>query len=567
MCKGLRNLVRIFFITNPPAIIVGLILTLICHNTLQSQEKLRDPIFAFSDSISTNTWSDEIVYSIEILRLERWIRENTEKFVDPLLLNEVAQLKDEAQEFVANSDYALAVIWLETIWDLLMPKEEFDNDFEDSDLDLLNGSEYQSTANSTSRLNWSREIISGVDLWRQQFQFAFIQEDSTFLESSGNPFTGVRLNFDYYSDSRRSLQGGTSFRYSRDYFSGEVNIRYSSPLGRRSQWAVRNRFEGNSFYGDYNLKYIQNVSEVGVNIAELGPVLLEIEDEFLLRRYDDENATNPSYFNNAFGSLLKFEIGIGSFLGAGYRNVQRIHTTHKEYDYDEDRLDLIWYQTIGQSIGLSLEGELRWRDYTSEVLSQILQDHKEAHFRGQMRLPLTAAFGGKIQGSITHRDYRFVNATSLPDYLLWDLEPELYLNIGTDWRIGTGFFYGEQTYQNLLTRVDAAAVDATVSIPFDNIETYGPTFTLEFFRINGLMFSLRESFQLRRYPDTPTSDFLRSNPYSDRNVNSILFFFSWNFMRQWRFTALANVDHDRSRGDNSGDFQNTIVGLEVNYSF
>ncbi|MCG8605001.1 hypothetical protein MJD09_08395 [bacterium] len=545
---------------------VGFVSLFVLHKKLFSQEKLYTSNVARSDSTEQN-WNDETVYSIEMLRLERWLQENPETVSDAMLMKEIVALKQEAEELSKGGDFATAVIWLETVWGLLLPETPAAfGEPRDESLDFLEGLGQGLLEERSSYFTWSRELTSGVDLWRQQFRFAFVQDDSTFVESSGNPFTGVRLNFNYRSNDRRSIQGYTDFRYSRDYLTGEADVKFTNPIGRFSRWHLGNRFEANSFYGEFQLKYLQNVSELGVSLRDLGPVSLDLKDEFLLRRYEGESLINPNYFDNAFRSQVLLDYGIGSTVGVGYRNTLRSYSTYSQYDYNEHLLDASLYQNAPQSVSLSLEGELRWRDYSTATTEEILQDYHEKYARGDIKLPITNSFGLELQGAIAYRDYDFVNASSLPDYRSWDVEPEVYINIGSNWQLSAGFFYADEKYDDPSARL-AQALDADISIPFENNVTFGPVLSIEFFQIDGITFSARESFQLQRYPEAETDNLLRSNPYSDRNINSLLIYFTWDLPAGWRFTMLANIDHDRSRRDDSSDFQNTIVGFEINYSF
>ena len=258
---------------------------------------------------------------------------------------------------------------------------------------------------------------------------------------------------------------------------------------------------------------------------------------------------------------------IGSYLGAGYRNIQRLHANYAVNDYRENRFELSWFQAVGRNMSFSFENELRYRNYTNVPVDTTFQDYWEDYFRGDLRIPFNSFFGTEIQGSITKRDYDFFSVKSLPDYVQWEIEPELYFKLGADWRIGAGFYYSEQIHQKFVNRVPVASVDAVVSIPFEDYFSYGPTLTIEFFQIDGIMLNLRESFLLQRYPNFQTRNVQSFNLYSDRNINSILLFFSWNISNRWRCSVLANMDDDRSRKEESGDSQNTLVGLEVNYLF
>jgi hypothetical protein len=565
-----RRLRAIFNIHVKPQILIFLLtlnLGLLFSNDSQGQQNLEGLTEGDSDSLSEESWSDETYYWIEKLRLDRWLRDNNQELSDSGLLREVVRIKKEAEVFAEKNDFTLAVIWLETIWELIKPETDLiglENEIDPDNVSVLDS---DVTLEGPKKFNWSREIVTGVDLWRQQFEFAFVEGDSTFLEGNGNPYTGVRLNFDYGTSYQNSIQGYTFFKYSRDYLSGEADFRLIKPLSSNSTWKLQNRFEGTSFYKDFNLKYLQNASSVEFDFRSLGAFSLEIAEEFILRRYDNENSTYPNYFNNTFTGFVRMATGVSSFIGVGYRNIQRFHPKFQENDYQENRVDFTFFQTLGYGSSFSLENKLSFRNYTNIPADTSFQfDYWEEYLKGTLRVAFSSTFGTEFRAAITKRDYQLMSAIT-PDYLLWEVEPELYFNLSSEWRINLGFFYSKQTHEQLFNRSPFLGSDAAFSIPFEDYYNYGPIVTIEFFRINGLLFSIRESFLIERYPNSLTRDVQSFNLYSDRNINSIMVFLTWNISSRWQLGVLANMDDDRSQKNVSGDSQNTIVGIEFNYFF
>ncbi|MFQ5648678.1 MAG: hypothetical protein ACE5IY_01940 [bacterium] len=519
------------------------------------------------DTVSEDLWSEETDYRINLIRLRRYVKGNKETLTDPLLKREIVRLLKEADNFAKAGDYYAANLWMEAIWDLLLSETDT--------LDPLDGfseaaskDEEMTASSGAARFQWRKEIITGIDLWRQRFNFTVFEADSTFLEGEGNPFTGLRLNFDYATGRRNVLQGMTFFKYSRDYLLGEATLRYAGDLSSRSRLKVENRFEGTAVYRDFDLKYIQNQSYLSFNHS-FGPLSIELQEEFLLRRYARIDSSYPNYFNNTLGGFARVSPGARSLFSLGYRNVQRNHPEFDINNYREHRLEASWSQSLGRWFNYSLENEFRVRDYQNVPVDHFFQDFWENYFLGEMEIGFGPKMGMKLEGSFIKREYQFHTVNSLPDDFYWEIEPEVYLKIADNWKVGVGVHYGRQTHEPFpaaarLTAVDVASV---VSVSFENYREYGPVVTVDFFEINGILFSLRESFLLRRYPDTPTGNINQFNLYSDRNTNSLLLFLTWPLSKHWQLNVLANMDDDRSQKDNSGDSQNTLVDIEISYSF
>ncbi|HEX9653042.1 MAG TPA: hypothetical protein VGA99_04980, partial [bacterium] len=483
---------------------------------------------------------------------------NTAQLADPILLKEIVRLKKEAENFAANRDFPMALIWMETIWELLVPGDSSEPTIEESsEAQRLQDLQTSNILLTPRKFRWTKELITGIDIWRQEFQFTFLEGDSTFLDGSGNPFSGVRAAFEYNPSSRRSLQTLMYFKYSRDYLSGEIEVRLRNPLGQHSLWRFENRFEGSSFYRDFDVKYLQNRATLALDLKRLGPISLDLKDEFLFRNYANSTSSYPNYLNNMASGFVKLNTNLGSYLGVGYRNILRAHPDFGMNDYFENRFDFSWYQTLGRELSFAIENDLHFRDYSDAPTDTIFQDYWEDYFRGEFKLPFAPAFGSEIEGTLTRRDYRSLSS-NLPDYWLWEVEPRFYVKVGPDWQLAAGGYYGELTQQTLAN---------TPSILFEDYYMYGPTITIDFFRIDGLIFNMQQSLLWQRYPKSRESNVTNVALYSDRQVYSILFFLTWNISTKWRFTALANMDDDRSRQRENSDSNNTLLGFELNYLF
>jgi len=517
------------------------------------------------DTVHQEAWSEAVYYEIEMLRLERWLRKREKKGMDPALLEEVLRLKSEAENFAAADDYEMANIWLETIWELLTSE---DTEVYRETGDLNGASEEAAEPLSTEkRFRWTRQITTGVDFWRHRFNFNLLQSDSTFLDGSGNPSTAARINFEYGNDYRNSLQGYTNLKYSRDYLVGEANVRWSRPLADKSFWRIENRIEGNSFFEEYgNLKYLQNETSLALRLQESRTVTFDINEEFLLRKYDTESAIYSNYFDNDIRVHGKLSAGTGTLLGLGLRNNLRRHPNFDLKDYTENRLSASWLQSVGP-LNFSFENFLRYRDYTNAPDDTTFQDYLENSLYADIVLAFAPTVGLDIEGTFTRRNHDGENLSSLPDYTFWEIEPQLYVKLGSDWKISGGFYYATQIHDRLSLDPSVDNARSAFSILFEDYYRFGPTVTVEVFRSDGFILSVKESYLLERYPNSRTNTLADFNLFSDRNINSILLFMTWNIDPRWQMSLIANLDDDRGQKDDTSDSQTTIVGLEIGYNF
>ncbi len=518
---------------------------------------------AGSDSVAQDFSDEETYYHIGLLRLQRWFRKNANLISDPAISTEIARQLREAANLAAAGDFYMANILLETVWELVEATQE--PGVRDSVVTADPIASDGAGDVPQEKIHWSKAVLSGVDLWQQRFSFTFEESDSTYRQGSGNPFSGARLNFTA-GRGRSVLDGMAFFKYSRDYLSGEAELRYRGKIGKSSRWRLENRFEGTSFGGDFSLKYWQNQSTLAL-VPRWGPLGLELRDEFGLRRYGSLDSTYASYLENKAYVTLKFYLGLASSLDLSFRNVVRHHPDFDVNDYHENRLQLSWTQSAGRHLNFSMEHELRFRNYTNAPVDYYLQDFSEYYAWGSADLSFSQRVGAEVKGTITKRLYELFSAASLPDYFSWEVEPQLYSRFGTGWRLGLGFHYERETHEDIVKHLTAVDAASALGVTFEDFYAIGPALSLEFLKVGSVVASLHESFLFRRYPRTSTRSVSDFNLYSDSNINNLLLFISWDISRNWQLSVLANADDDRSRKDSSGDSQNTLFGIEVTYSF
>ncbi len=521
-------------------------------------------VFVETDTVADDNWSDETYYSIEILRLQRWVREHAKSFSNGAALEESARLINEAEQFAASGDYEMAAAWIETVWDLLQP--ESGPITPNAEVATMQNLDASALPAAKPRLTWSKQMTSGLDFWHQEFSFRFLESDSTFLERNGNPYSGVRVSFGYAAGEKTTLRGLSSFKYSRDYLTADAEFTFSGHSGQNHNWKIENRTEGTSFYRDFNLRYLQNRSTAKFG-HRFGRLTLEAENNFLIRSYAGSDTSYQDYWNNSFLSAARFSLAPGALLTLGYRNVVRKHPDRPVNDYLDNRMEFAWLQSFGSLASLHLNYELRFRDYRNVPQDHFFQDFWEHYLLGEVNLGLSRKTGLEVTGGFTSREYRFVSANSLPDFINWDIQPALYLKMSDNWRLAGGLRYEREMHQELVSRVNSVDAESVFSIQFEDFYAIGPVVTIDFINVDGLLLSLRESYLFRRYPNTRTSSVDAFNLYSDRNINSILLLLTWSVTPRWQLTVLANLDDDRSRKDTTGDSRNTLVGVEIGYSF
>lgn len=507
----------------------------------------------------------ESYYTATRLRLIRWLRKNTE--VAPIdLLTQVIDLQEQADRFAAAKDYDTAQLILDTAFDLAKLTSSSSVTLE-SEMLLP-----EIPPPATGDWQWTREIVAGVDYWEQEFELGFSDEDTLYLERNGNPFAGLRLNIHRGVDWENSFSAYSLVKSSRDYTSGEVELRARRTFADKSSSLFMNRLEGTRYTRDLDLQYWQNSSILGINLSLARQLRIEFEDEFRYRGYRQQSSTYPNYLHNQIRLGGSFVGGSSTRVDAAYDYAVRVHPSFSENDYFEHRVDAAIYQAATTNSSIYLQNIWRRRDYVRGFSDSTYQNtYQEEYLRGDFRIGLSPQVAIRVEGDYTLRQYE-VPSSNTPDYANTYLNPQLLFKFLGDWQFGVGYMYLLRVHDKDIVRTDPLPVVDSRSaesgyVGYEDYYSHGLTMSLELFQINGLMVSLNETYEMRKYPNSTTNNLPGLGLYTDRNINTLLLFLTLNLSSSLQVSALANLDDDRSRVENQSDSKSTLFSIDLSYSF
>lgn len=565
-------------------IFVGVMVLLLSHApVLFAQEPSPAPV----DSTALIKLAETSAYEIDRLRVLRWTQSHQDTSTRDFLA-QVVDLLSEADKFAHQQDYITGQLILDTALELtgLRTATPAPNQAPTLTID----SPLSSEPNAASE--WRREVLFGVDLWQQKYELGTFSADTMF--SDGNPFVGVRLSFNHNPATRFSpanplaakpvvlgesqalnVDGYALLKSSRDYFSGEVELNARQSLGGGSYWRLQNRLEGTSYQRDFDLQYWQNVTSA-LAVAEINKNFrLEIADELRWRRYREQNDFYPNYIQNRAGLGVVFNPAYTTRLDARYNYTVQAHDLCPSHDYLEHRIEASIYQSHSANSSMQLENTWRHRIYPNASAhdgcnSSYQQTYQEEYARADLRVGLVDALALRIDGDFVLRQHE-TPSDSIPDFLGATVNPQLQFSLSPSFQLRAGYLYALRVYENDIiqpSRASAAPPETSFSF-YEDYYSHGFTVGIDLIRTDGLLLSLNENFEMRTYPNSTASDAtdLGLFSYTDRNINSLLLFFSWSFRPRWQANVLANFDNDYSRVDDQSDSRNTLFAIDLAYSF
>jgi len=517
-------------------------------------------------------------YEIDRFRLLRWVRAHQDSSGRDFLA-QILDLITEADGFTRRQDYPTAQLILDTALELAGRRMETTGATKSSAPPI---------EPPRSNSEWRREVLFGVDL--SGFEFRFADQESLYVDRDGNPFVGLRLSLNHDATpslntrasnlSRLSLQPEARdlnfnayalLKFSRDYFSGEVEFNARQSLGSGSYWRIQNRLEGTSYHRDLDLQYWQNLTSA-LAVAELNKNFrLEVADEFRWRRYRAQNDFSPNYIQNRAGFGVVFNPAHTTRLDSRYSYTVQAHDLCPSYDYLEHRIEAAAFQKSAANSSIALENIWRNRIYPNHPTSDtcridLQRTYQEEYARVDLRLGLSETVALRVEGDFTLLQYK-MPSTDKPNFLKTLVHPQLQFKLFADLQVSLGYLYLLRVNDKEIIQSNPVIVDRDTIPPLPPLErdyyAHGITFGVDLIRTDGLLLSAIENYEIRTYPDAPANDILNYN----RNINSLLLFFSWNFRPRWQANVLANFDNDHSRVDDQRDSRNTLFTIDFGYSF
>jgi hypothetical protein len=547
-------------------------------------QETKPPAPADSSAASWNAGS--VAYEIDRLRLRRWLEAHQDTTAVAFWA-QVQELQHEAHAFAAQQDYMTAQLILDTALELAglrLAPAPAEVKTDSAPAGLLADSAV------SSAWQWRREVLVGTDLWRQEFDLGLAADNNSFVDRDGNPFVGLRvsLNHDpaWRPPSRRSETGAplilpesramkfsayAMLKSSRDYYSGEFEFSGRQAVGSRTALRFQMRLDGTSYRRDLDLHYWQNTTSA-VASAEAGKNFrFEIGDELRLRRYRNQSELYPNYLQNQAGVGAVFSSSYTTRLETRYNFIVRLHDSCPVDDHVEHRVEASIFQSTANNSAVLLENIWRHRIYPIEVADGCPRTYQntfqEEYARADLRLGLSDAIALRVEGDFTLRQHQ-TPSDSTPDFLSTTVNPQLQFKLLADWQISVGYLYLLRVYDKDIIRQQRATTAADLGYSFyEDYYSHGFTLGVDLIRTDGVWLSVNENFEMRTYPNAAAPDLPGLGLYSDRNINSLLLFFSWNFLPRWQASVLANFDNDHSRIENQSDSRNTLFSIDLGYSF
>lgn len=498
---------------------------------------------------STATASDvneeSTLYDIKFSRLQRLISNDIKNNVPLQYAADVLSLIEDAKGFAGQGDYSIADEFLESALELVQEKSEKDSD---------------NQTDAKSKMEWTYQGLFGSELWQQKFGIVLSEQDSVIYESQGNPFVGFRVLMDYQNGVRTQTQLQMEGKLSSEYNSGKLTLQNNHQLSSHIRTSVDNFIDITKYKRDAELSYLDDNLNAGVFITLAKSLGFELRNEMQFLRYSNESEYFHSFLQNYARGKVSFLLANLGRIEFQYGARIRAHDQAESRDYSERIIGGNYWSIGGGKKSLYANIQQNVRTYRYGFVDSLFSNNFN-NIYGELAVHYSLdrhlAFRFKTEGE--RRIYQeFSHAT--PNYLDVVVEPSFDFNFGLPWtiRLGYQFRNRKHTFPNNVENE---------SPEIEDYYSHGPLISVDVFSTSGFIASLSNSFELRRYPNAPYSDGSGLSLYSNRNINSLFFFMTWNFSPHWELNAMANFDYDKDKNIEGADSRTNLLNFELSYKF
>ena len=518
-----------------------------------------------SDSLLSDA-EDGLYYEIAKTRLIRWIREKKE-LLSKEELEQLVDLLREAQGFAREGDYETALLMVETAMEIVGIAS-------DADLPPLPppAEAVPEELHRDVPSGWSLvpQVVTGIDVRHQEFQMGSVAgSDSILIERTGSPYVGLRLKADTDFSYLGRFNAYVSAQAGRDFNSGEMQFKWQRGTLQASHWFLENRLESTRYKRDLNVRYWENRTTLQAGVKVIDRFVIYAGDDFWLRRYRQDANFYPSYTQNQLYSGFQYTSGLSTRLAARYNFATRRYRNFTADDFNEHRIEASVYQVTAVNSSIYLENIWRSRRYIHGDSDSTYQNsYQEEFFRADLRFGLNPWLSFDVNGDFTLRQHRLISAIT-PDFMHIRVNPRFLFRVFGDWQIGLGYVYALRIYSKDIIRTQPvlSATPVDIQLGYEDYFSHGISVSLELFRLGAFMLSLTDQYQFLTYPNSLTKRVDGFEFYTDRKINSILMFLTWQVQSGLELNFIVNLDDDRSRINNNTDSRSNIISLEMSYSF
>jgi hypothetical protein len=454
-------------------------------------------------------------------------------------------LLSEADSLGLNGEYEIGLIYLEEILEGLNTTK------------VSGGMENtiilwkQSDQNIDSINDFSMSFITGIDFDKHEFEYGYETSDSTILEELNKPYTGFSFDYMIHNSEDNRLNFYNSLRYDNEnlrnnyqinFLHKNLNLKYGGYINNSNTADYSSYWENN-----FQINFSEKISE---------KTKLSFRNVYNYKTFEKSDLNYTDYYRNYFETSLEYQY-FQYDVFAQYVNEMNEYLGNDNYDYKQHTINM-GYRNLGiRSFQHSISIDYQFRNY--QLLygdSTITNSYLHLGCLVDFSFTIYKSWNIHVENYLIKKIYKN-QSTFEPNYFWNYFKPGIEVDVFSFLQFGFGYEWEKKSH-TFIEEDDLASTE-------QDYNSNGLFSSLNYFSLEGITFSLSLSYQLRRYPESPTNDLI--NLYSSRNVLSLIALSNIPLTSNFSLNVLAVYDNDKDVDNDQGNTQSSIFNLELEYKF
>ncbi len=400
-------------------------------------------------------------------------------------------------------------------------------------------------------------VSSGIDYNRQEFELNFIESDSVIADEIKKPFGAVDISALLSGTEDNGILVQAGLRGDKENTSSQIHLlalQQKNTFGYRFDAGFM--YDNNRTYPDFT--YSEMNSRQTVNWRMSPTWSLRADNELRYKKYKTPSQTTPNFFKNSLRAVSDYYAANGNLVSLSYLADFNESIDYSNNDYFEQAVGINGSKLIAGSSGLQYALAARTKRFVYAMDDSVISNRAQSlNLQLQADIILNFALHWKVDYDGLYKHYTKQSEQD-PDYQLHTLSNTFQFALFRNFNLSAG---GLLEYKKHFLYPGAEAV----YIEEQNYAGAGILLGLEYYRYQGVLFSLEAGYSRRRSPDAVSESWNSIN--NNRSVLNFNLLLQIPFADHFNFNLYASYDNDRDLDSDAGNTRSSIFSAEIQYKF
>ncbi len=400
-------------------------------------------------------------------------------------------------------------------------------------------------------------VSSGVDYNRQEFELNFIESDSVIADEIKKPFGAIDISALLSGTEENGILLQAGLRADKENTSSQIHLlalQQKNTFGYRFDAGFM--YDNNRTYPDFTYSEMNSRQTAHWKISPAWS--LRADNELRYKKYKTPSQTTPDFFKNNLRAVSDYYAADGNLISLSYLADFNESIDYSNNDYFEQSVGINGSKIMAGGSGLQYALTARTKRFVYAMDDSVLANRAQSlNLQLEADIVLTSVLHWKTDYDGIYKHY-LKQSEQDPDYQLHTLSNTVQFVLFRNFNFSAGGLF---EYKKHFLYPGAEAV----YIEEQNYTGAGLLLGLEYYRYQGILFSLEAGYSRRHSPDAVSDSWSSIN--NNRSVLNFNLLLQIPFADQFNFNLYASYDNDRDLDSDAGNTRSSIFSAEIQYKF